>query len=246
MSLSSKFLSLILAGLCSISSINAAYLPFSPYPADSAGQGEIHLPSSSSSIYTVYRNAISIGIGGNQGDVTYGYYAFLGAALYSRRLSGAESNSQAEIECALAYTSRTLNGRESGGGAITVGGVSSGLAQAISRVWMFDVSYSNAFFADRFRFVVGPSLRWSSNFSTVIVALSPYDRLITDYSQTLRLGGHFKLHYAIPLSERSEIDIRGQLHLYLGDFSTGLPQIGAVSIARYGTLSIGVFFRGMW
>jgi hypothetical protein len=193
-----------------------------------------------------HSNAFSIGCGIIQGDVTYGYYALFGTVTYARKIFGKDNTNNAAIECAVQYTSRTLSGQESGGGTISTGGVTSELARGISKAWIFDASYTNTLLSDRFSLIVGPSIRWHSNLRTSFVILSPFEREIATFEEDLRIGAHTKLQYTIPLSATSELGIRGQIHLYLGDFTMGVPSGATTSFGRYGTLSVGVFIRGMW
>lgn len=65
------------------------------------------------------------------------------------------------------------------------------------------------------------------------------------YSNVVYVGGTFKLEYAIPVSNRIDIGIRGQLSLYPLEFQ-GIHQTIPANIYSVGFAGLGVFARFNW
>jgi hypothetical protein len=101
----------------------------------------------------------------------------------------------------------------------------------------------------KFSLGIGPSVRVRSLSLYSSVSVFQSQPLITSYPNTVSIGGHFKAEYAFPLSNSSELGLRGQIHLFAPPFvpQGQQPELITTRIPFFqgggGSVSLGGFLR---
>lgn len=118
----------------------------------------------------------------------------------------------------------------------------------LSSSWTGDATFMFRLFdaSDCFRIGVGPSVQWhgftrgasSSTDQNGVTTRQPIQLY-----ETTALGANLKLEYLIPISQKLDLGLRGQIHAFSAPFS-GPPHVSGGSYT--GSAAIGIFVRGNW
>jgi hypothetical protein len=118
----------------------------------------------------------------------------------------------------------------------------------LSSSWTGDVTFMARLFdaSDRFRIGIGPSVQWhgftrGSTLSTDQNGVTTREPI--QFYETTSLGANLKVEYLIPLSQKLDLGLRGQIHAFSRPFSGPTYITGA---SYTGSVGIGIFIRGNW
>lgn len=148
-----------------------------------------------------------------------------------------------DLEASLHYLGRSINAI-----TVTVNGAPPVPFRFHATSWTFEATpmfhLAQTGFFQPFRLGLGISLHSLTVLNNGRDFVEP-DLIYHFYSNAVYVGGTFKLEYNIPLSQRVDIGIRGQLSLYPAEFQ-GINQLVAANVNSVGFGGLGIFARFNW
>ncbi len=199
---------------------------FAFFSSIGAAFGQEKLVSDKESI-TFLRHHAGIGLSFAGGTPTLGGNGAMFSALYAYSLSP-----MLDIEASLNYLGRTNGGEQD---------------MRFSNAWIGDATLMFRLFdaSDRFRIGAGVSFMqhsFAGGSSTSTDQNGVVTRTPMQIYDSGSLGAHLKFEYLIPLSQKLDFGLRGQIHAFSTPFSGTTYMPGSLG----GSAGIGFFVRGNW